>query len=474
MSGSKLLAATDVNQSRIVALVVAAGLFMENMDQTVIATSLPPMAADLGTDPVTLKLAFTSYLLSLAVFIPISAWTADRLGARMVFQLAMIVFTLGSIGCGLSGSLWSLVLFRMVQGIGGAMMVPVARLIILRLTPRHELLSALTYLTVPGVIGPVIGPPLGGFITTYWHWRWIFWINVPVCLLGVALAFVFLPEVKGENSDRLDWRGFLLSSLALCALLFGITLVGRSEAATAWTIPLLLVGALAAWAYVRHAKSAAHPILDLSLFAYPTFSSGVMGGAFFRVGIGAVPFLLPLMLQVGFGLNPFQSGSLSFAAAAGAMVMKATANPILSRFGFRRVLVANGFISALFMAATALFTIGTPHAIIFVVLLVGGFLRSLQFTALNAITFAEVPDARLSPATSLASVAQQLSSSIGVAIAAIVLETSQALHGGTPLAVADFAVAFVILAAVSAVSVPVHSGLRPEAGNEMIARPHGS
>jgi len=473
-AGSRVLAARLVNQSRIVALVVAAGLFMENMDQTVIATSLPPMAADLGTDPVTLKLAFTSYLLSLAVFIPISGWTADRIGARKVFQLAMIVFTLGSIGCGLSGSLLALVLFRMVQGIGGAMMVPVARLIILRLTPRHELLSALTYLTVPGVIGPVIGPPLGGFITTYWHWRWIFWINVPVCLLGVVLAYILLPEVKGEGRDRLDWRGFLLSSLALCALLFGITLLGRSEAATAWTVPLLLVGALAGWAYVRHARSAAHPILDLSLFAYPTFSSGVMGGAFFRVGIGAAPFLLPLMLQIGFGLNPFQSGSLTFAAAAGAMAMKLTANPILSRFGFRRVLTANGLISALFMAATALFTTGTPHAIIFVVLLVGGFLRSLQFTALNAITFAEVPDARLSPATSLASVAQQLSSSLGVAFAAIVLEASQALHGGGPLTVGDFAIGFVVLAAVSALSVPVHAGLRPEAGSEMIARPHGS
>ena len=452
---------------------VAAGLFMENMDQTVIATSLPPMARDLGTDPVTLKLAFTSYLLSLAVFIPISGWTADRFGARTIFQCAMVVFTLGSIGCGLSASLWSLVLFRMVQGIGGAMMVPVARLIILRLTPRAELLGALTYLTLPALVGPVIGPPLGGFITTFWHWRWIFWINVPVCLIGVALAWRFLPEVHGESRDRLDWTGFALSSLALCTLLFGITLLGRSTASLAWALPLLLAGAVFGWAYVRHARATARPILDLTLFSIPTFQSGVYGGAFFRVGIGAVPFLLPLMLQVGFGLSPFESGSLTFAAAAGAMAMKATAQPILGRFGFRRVLFANGLISAAFMAVTALFTAASPHSLVFVVLLVGGFLRSLQFTALNAITFAEVPDAKLSPATSLASVAQQLSSSIGVAIAAIVLEAAQTLRGGGPLDTTDFALAFVVLAAVSALSVLVHAGLRPEAGSEMIARPGG-
>jgi len=462
-----------VNQTRIVALVVAAGLFMENMDQTVIATSLPPMARDLGTDPVTLKLAFTSYLLSLAVFIPISGWTADRFGARTIFQSAMVVFTLGSIGCGFSGSLWSLVLFRMVQGIGGAMMVPVARLIILRLTPRHELLGALTYLTLPALVGPVLGPPLGGFITTYWHWRWIFWLNVPVCLLGVVLAFVFLPEVRDEKNERLDWLGFALSSVALCTLLFGITLLGGATASLASTLLLLLIGALAAWAYVRHARVTAHPILDLSLLAYPTFRSGVGGGAFFRIGIGAVPFLLPLMLQVGFGLNPFEAGSLTFAAAAGAMIMKATAQPILGRLGFRRVLLTNGIVSALFMAATALFTATTPHLLILAVLLVGGFLRSLQFTALNAITFAEVPNDRLSPATSLASVAQQLSSSIGVAIAAILLEAAQGLHGGGPLEVRDFAIAFVVLAAVSALSVLVHAGLRPEAGSEMITRPGG-
>ena len=458
-----------LSQSRIVPMVVAAGLFMENMDQTVIATSLPAMASDLGTDPVTLKLAFTSYLLSLAVFIPISGWTADRFGARVVFQSAMVVFTLGSIGCGLAQSLPALVAFRMLQGMGGAMMVPVARLILLRLIPRAELLPAMAYLTTPALIGPVIGPPLGGFITTYWHWRLIFWINVPVCVLGLVLAFLFLPEVRESVRDALDWRGFVLSALGLAMLLFGITLIGRSQLSWVWTTSLLAGGAGFTGLYIRHAHRNAHPILDLHLLAVPTFQSGVAGGAMFRIGIGAFPFLLPLLLQLGFGLSPFASGSLTFAAAAGALVMKTTARPILGRYGFRRVLVVNGLASAILMAASALFTVTTPHLIILAVLLVGGFLRSLQFTALNAITFAEIAASRLSAATSLASVAQQLSSSLGVTVAAFVLDAAQLAHGGTALQIGDFAVAFVCLAAISAVSVPVHARLRPEAGADLIA-----
>ena len=301
----------------MIPMVVAAGLFMENMDQTVIATSLPAMALDLGTDPVTLKLAFTSYLISLAVFIPISGWTADRFGARSIFQLAMVVFTLGSIGCGMAQSLPWLIAFRMLQGVGGAMMVPVARLIILRLIPRTEMLEALAYLTVPALIGPVVGPPLGGFITTYWHWRGIFWINVPVCLLGVVLAYLLLPDVRGDKRETLDWRGFLLSAYALSAMLFGATLIGRASISVVWTGLLILSGGLAARAYVVHARRTVHPILELTLLKIPTFQSGVVGGALFRIGIGAIPFLLPLMLQLSFGLSSFESGSLTFAAAAG-------------------------------------------------------------------------------------------------------------------------------------------------------------
>ena len=457
--------------SRLVPLVVAAGLFMENLDQTVIATSLPAMAVDLGTDPVTLKLAFTSYLLSLTVFIPISGWAADRFGARVVFQTAMVVFTLGSIGCGFSQSLLSLIGFRMFQGVGGAMMVPVARLIILRLVPRHEMLQALTYLTVPALIGPVIGPPLGGFITTYYHWRWIFWINVPVCLLGLALAYLLLPDVRGDQTGRLDWGGFALSGFALSALLFGITLFGRASLSPAWPLALLGVGALLAAAYVRRAAGMARPILDLRLLSDPSFHSGVIGGALFRIGIGALPFLLPLLLQVGFGMTPFGAGSLTFAAAAGAMLMKATAHPILRRFGFRPVLMWNGLISAVLMAATALFSATTPHLLIMAVLLIGGFLRSLQFTALNAITFADISTEKLSAATTLASVVQQLASSIGVALAALVIEGVETLRGAQSLGVMDLGVAFVVLSAIAATSLPVHARMPATAGRDLVGKP---
>ena len=457
--------------SRLVPLVVAAGLFMENMDQTVIATSLPAMAADLGTDPVTLKLAFTSYLLSLAVFIPISGWAADRFGARVVFQTAMAVFTLGSIGCGFSQSLLALIGFRMLQGVGGAMMVPVARLIILRLVPRHEMLQAMTYLTVPALIGPVIGPPLGGFITTYYHWRWIFWINVPVCLLGLALAYWLLPEVREDRPESFDWSGFALTGIGLSALLFGITLIGRASLSPLWPLGMLAVGSVLTAYYLRHARRIAHPILDLRLFSDPSFHSGVLAGALFRVGIGALPFLLPLLLQLGFGMTPFAAGSLTFAAAAGALVMKTTAHPILRRFGFKRVLMWNGLISAALMAATVLITKQTAPPTIMALFLVGGFLRSLQFTALNAITFADIPDDKVSAATTLASVTQQLAGSIGVAVAALVIEGAQAMRGASTLDVWDLSAAFLVLSAIAATSVPVHARMPASAGSDLVARP---
>ena len=456
--------------SRLVPLVVAAGLFMENMDQTVIATSLPAMAEDLGTDPVTLKLAFTSYLMSLAVFIPVSGWVADRLGARSVFMAAMAVFTLGSIGCGFSNTLLQLILWRMVQGAGGAMMVPIARLIMLRLVPRHEMLQAITYLTVPALLGPVIGPPLGGFITTYWHWRWVFWINVPVCLIGIAAAYLLLPEVREDDPKPLDWRGFGLTAISLSALLFGLTLLGAEGLNPALPLGLLAAGTVFGWLYLRHATRVERPILDLRLFSDPAFFSGVTGGALFRIGIGALPFLLSLLLQVGFGFSAFVAGSLTFAAAAGAILMKVAARPILKRWGFRRVLIVNGLVSAALMAATALLTATTPFAVILAFLLVGGFLRSLQFTALNALTFAETAQDKLSAATTLASVTQQLSGSIGVAVAALVIEASMLMRGAPGLGIPDLAASFVLLSVIAALCAPVHARMPAGTGNDLVAR----
>jgi EmrB/QacA subfamily drug resistance transporter len=453
--------------SRVIPLVVASALFMENMDSTVIATSLPAIAVDLEVDPVILKLAFTTYLLSLTVFIPVSGWCADRYGARNVFRVAIAVFTVGSVACGFSTSLEGLVAARAIQGLGGAMMVPVGRLILLRTTPKAELVQALALLTMPALMGPILGPPIGGFITTYFHWRWIFWINIPAGLIGLLMATIYMPDVKEERPPRLDWLGFVLSGGGLSALVFGSTVIGR-DVLPAYGAPALIgFGALLVALYVIHARRTVNPILDLKLLGIETFRSGVIGGSVYRIGIGAVPFLMPLMLQVGFGLTPFQSGSLTFAAAAGALTMKVTAARILRRYGFKTTLLVNGVISTAFLAGQGLFTPETPHLVILAVLLAGGFFRSLQFTALNAISYSDIAQRDMGRATSFYSVAQQLSLAMGVACAAFVLETAQYRRGDPSLAVADFEIAFFVIAAVSGLSILSFLRLPADAGAEV-------
>ncbi|HLY00808.1 MAG TPA: MFS transporter, partial [Roseiarcus sp.] len=286
----------------ITALIIATALFMENMDGTVISTSLPAIASDLHQDPIVLKLALTSYLLTLAVFIPASGWIADRFGARTVFCSAIIVFTLGSILCGASNSLPTLIGARVFQGLGGAMMVPVGRLVLLRSIAKSDLVSAMAYLTVPALMGPLAGPPLGGFITTYFHWRWIFWINVPIGVLGVALSLKFIHNLREEAVPRFDFRGFALSGIGLLSLISGMSVTGRGIAPF-WLIAAMVgIGAGSLALYVRHARDHEDAILDLKLLRIPTFFAGVAGGLLFRIGIGALPFLLPLLLQIGFGL----------------------------------------------------------------------------------------------------------------------------------------------------------------------------
>jgi EmrB/QacA subfamily drug resistance transporter len=451
----------------VTALIVATALFMENMDGTVLATSLPAIAKDMGQDPIVLKLALTSYMLTLAVFIPASGWVADKLGARTVFSAAIVVFTLGSIACGASVSLPTLIAARVFQGLGGAMMVPVGRLVLLRSVPKTEIVSAMAYLTIPALIGPVVGPPLGGFITTYFHWRWIFWINVPIGMLGLGLTLKLIENVRERDVGPFDFKGFLLSGVGLLSFVFGLTIIGRNVI-PAWQVAALIgLGVATLVAYVGHARRVSNPIIDLSLLKLPTFTAGVVGGMFFRVGIGALPFLLPLLLQLGFGLSPFESGSLTFAAAAGAMGMKVSASFFLRRFGFRRVLIGNGLLSCAFLASYSLFGQATPHLVIFLSLLIGGYFRSLEFTALNAIGYADVAQARMSRATSFASVVQQMSSAIGVAVAAASIEVIQFAFGDTHLATRDMNLTFIVVAGVSLICIPFFMRLTPDAGAEV-------
>jgi len=459
-----------MNKQRLIPLIVATALFMENMDSTVIATSLPAIAADIGTSPLTLKLAITSYLLSLAVFIPASGWTADRFGARMVFAIAVAVFMAGSIGCAMSSSVTDFVIARILQGMGGAMMTPVGRLVLLRSIDKSALVNAMAWVTVPALIGPVIGPPLGGFITTYFSWHWIFLINIPIGLLGIVLALRFIDPIRGENPERFDLYGLVLAGIGLAGIAFGLSVAGLNLLPWPVVAALVTIGSIAMTLYLLHARKTGSPVLDFSLLRLPTMRASIVGGFLFRLGISALPFLLTLLMQVGFGLSPFQSGLVTFASAVGAMGMKALAARIIRAFGFRNLMTINAVVGSLSLAACALFTVTTPLLLIMIILVVGGFFRSLQFTAINTVAYAEVEPAQMSRATTLVSVNQQLAISAGVAVGAFSVETTLWLHHQSELNATVFAPAFLVVALISAASCWFFWQMPDDAGQEISGR----
>ena len=452
--------------SRTVPLIVAAALFMEHLDSTIIATALPAMAQDLGISPVRLNLAITAYLVSMAVFIPASGWLADRVGARRVFVGAIGLFLSGSLASGAAPNLEILVLGRLIQGLGGAMMVPVGRLVMLRSVPKDELISAMAWLTIPALIGPVIGPPLGGFITTLTSWRWIFWINLPIGILGIVAALAMLPNVRETETTPFDMSGFVISAVGLALMVFGLETVGRGVFPAEISIAAGLAGIALLWAYVRHARGTPRPLVDIELLKIPTFRAAVIGGSVFRVGVGAIPFLLPLQLQIGFGRSPIESGLTTFASAAGAMTMKFAAKRILDRFGFRPTLVFNCILASSFLVAIAAVGPGWPTTAVIGLLLVGGFFRSLEFTAINVIGYSDVDQARMSRATAFTSMAQQLSISAGVALAAFILHTLGV--GDRDPTVTDFRIAIVLVGVIGMTSVIHFARLAPDAGGDMI------
>ena len=445
-------------------------MFMQNLDSTIIATALPTIGRSIGESPLRLNVAITCYLLSLAVFIPISGWTADRFGARRVFSAAIVVFTLGSVACGFSTSLWMLVIARIVQGMGGAMMVPVGRLVLLRTVPKSELVRAMSYVSVPALIGPVIGPPLGGFIVTYWSWRWIFFINIPIGVLGVVLVTMFVDNMREGPARPFDLPGFALTAIGLASCAFGFEAGGRGALPLPITAGLLVGGALCLYAYVRHARRVDHPIIDLTLMRIPTYRMTTLGSFLFRMGLGALPFLMPLMLQVGFGLSALNSGLLTFASAAGALSNKLFVGPIIRTFGFRRVLLVNTAIGSAFLYSYSFFRPTTPHVVIFLALLAGGFFRSLQMTSLNTLSYADVPSSMLSRATSLTSMAQQLSQSVGVGTGALLLYVMLATHGRAVSSASDFSFALATVALISLLALPCFLRMAPDAGAEVSGR----
>ena len=325
--------------SRLTPLILAVALFMENMDSTVIATSLAAIAGDIGSDPISLKLALTAYLVALAIFIPISSWMADRFGARNVFRWAMVVFILGSVACAISDSLLTFVASRFFQGMGGAMMTPVARLVLVRVTPRNQLVDAMAWLSIPGLVGPILGPPIGGAITTFFSWHWIFLINVPIGIIGVLLVNRFLPDWERNATRALDLPGFLLVGTTFAGWVFGISVLTLPALPAVFGYSALGTGVVTGLIYLWYFRRVENPILDLRLFKLPLFRITVVAGTFFRFGVGATPFLFPLMLQLTFGFTPFESGMVTFAGALGAFIAKFAAERLIQVTGFRMTLV---------------------------------------------------------------------------------------------------------------------------------------
>jgi EmrB/QacA subfamily drug resistance transporter len=407
------------------------------------------------------------------VFIPVSGWTADRFGARTVFRAAIAVFMLGSIGCALSQSLTHFVAARILEGMGGAMMTPVARLILVRSVDKRELINAMVWVTLPALIGPLLGPPLGGFITTYISWHWIFLINIPIGLTGIVLATIFIEDVRAETPDPFDPVGMVLAGLGIGGLAFGASILGLDFLPLPVVLALIAGGAVSTYAYVLHARRTPAPVLDLSLLEIPTMRAAILGGFIYRCGIGAMPFLLPLLLQLGFDLTAFQSGLITLSNVVGAMGMKTVIPFILRRFGFKTVLTVNVFISAALVAICATFTPGVPLAWIVAALVVGGFFRSLQFTSLNTIAYADVEQRHMSRATSLVAVAQQVSISAGVAIGALAVDLTLRWRGRTDITAADFQPAFIAIGLISACAFFVFVRMPHDAGAELARRTPG-
>ena len=458
---------------RLTAAIVACALFMQNLDGTVVATALPAMARSLGEDPLAMGAAITAYLVALTVFIPVSGWVADRFGAKQVFMAAIATFTLASVACGLAGGLAEMVAARVLQGLGGAMMVPVGRLLLLRRVRKDELLSATTWLTMPALVGPMLGPPLGGLLTDLISWRAVFWINVPVGLLGFLLVWRFIPPLAPSRPPPPDLSGLTLVGAALACLMFAMETLGRGLVPPFLAEAMLAAGLLLGAVAIRHCLRVANPALDFSLLRIPAFAVPNIAGSIFRVGVGMTPFLVPLTLQLGFGASASQSGMITFSGALGALTMKPLAKFALRRFGFRKVLVWNALLAALSVAACAAFRPAWPTMAIFVVLLLGGLCRSLQFTAMNTLAYAEVPQEKLSAATSLYSTAQQLPQAVGVALASAALQVSIGLAGRDSASLADFSVGFLVAAALTALAAPMAWRLPPEAGEGIVTGRRG-
>lgn len=450
-----------------IALIVASAFFMQNLDGAIINTSLPQMAASFRVGVVDVNIGITAYILAVGAFVPMSAWASDRFGAKNVFAAAIVVFTLASAACAFATDLTQFVIARVVQGMGGALMTPVGRIVVLRNAKKTELVQATALITWPALIAPVVGPVLGGAITTFLDWRWNFLLNLPLGLIGLLLVIAYIPNHREEGRTPLDLFGALLAGMALSLLILGLERLAQSDD---WRLSAacLLGGAAFAAGAVTWFRRAKHPLLDLSPLKEPTFSiSSLDAGNFFRVSISATPFLLPLLLMEVWMLNPLQAGGYVLVYFLGNLAMKTVTTVSLRKLGFRDLLVWNGVAVGLTVAACGFLTPGTPAVIAGTIMFLAGATRSMQFTALNTLTFAETTQEQRAAASTLSSMLQQVAMALGVASAAILLSLSQANHGGARVEMEDFRFAFIVCGAFALVGSLLMLRLKPDAGAEV-------
>ncbi|ENZ8835929.1 MFS transporter [Klebsiella pneumoniae] len=452
------------------ALLVAGAFFMEFLDGTVIATALPDMARDFGVTAVELNIGISAYLITLAVLIPASGWIADRFGARAIFTLALAIFTLASVFCGLSTEVHIFVAMRILQGVGGALMVPVGRLAVLRTTPKHQLIKAIATLTWPALVAPIIGPPLGGFITRYASWHWIFFINVPLGLAAIILSLRIIPDIRETERRSFDLSGFITTSVAMVSLVTAMERLGDRQPQIWPTLALAALGFGCLLYSIRHFRRAAAPMVRLDTLQVPTFRVTMYGGSLFRASISAVPFLLPLLFQVGFGMDPFHSGLLVLAVFVGNLTIKPATTPLIRWLGFRRLLLINGALNVCSLLACALLTPQTPVWAIMLILYLGGVFRSIQFTGVSTLAFADVPAAQMSDANTLFSTASQLAVGLGITLGAIGIRLGEQVGDWlhlTELPGISFRLSFVFIALICLVGMIDSLHLAKTAGSSV-------
>lgn len=451
-----------------IALLVASAFFMEFLDGTVIATALPDMARSFGVTAVDLNVGITAYLLTLAALIPASGWVAERFGARNIFALALFIFTLSSLLCGLVDNVTEFVMMRVLQGVGGAMMVPVGRLVVLRTTPKDQLIKAIATLTWPALVAPILGPPLGGFITSYASWHWIFFLNVPLGIIAIIIALRLMPNQKPIDKPPFDIKGFLATGITMLCLVSGLEMLSQQNSHPSHALIVIAVGLLALLAAVRHLLHARKPLIRLDALRVATFRITMRGGFVFRATISAAPFMLPLMFQVGFGMDAFHAGSLVLAVFAGNLAMKPATTPLIRYFGFKKLLIGNGVLCVLSLLACALLSPDTPQAVTLLMLFFGGLCRSMQFTGISSLAFADVPATEMSSANTLFSTSLQLAAGLGITLGALCIRSGSWLSETLALPTLpglSFRLGFVIMALITAVALWDILLLKPDAGS---------